>query len=203
MQIKRNLQINIIVIFNALVENVLKNKTCVIVSGLHGDEPAGNIAVQAFKNKENIFIFSNINKTNKRRYKGKDLNRHFDDNNRADISDKLLQKIEDINPYIVISLHEDNEVSGLYAYCSQEIEQIVQGCIKHAGFHLAKRAHSDKTDSGVITDGKQPYRGTLERALKKRGILYCTLETPLEAANINDRVECMKYVIGKLLKKIT
>ena len=62
--------------FDFLIENLLNKKTFVIVSGLHGDEPAGNIAAQFFTNKKNVHVISNINCTNKRRMNGKDLN-HF------------------------------------------------------------------------------------------------------------------------------
>ena len=36
--------------FDFLVEKILNKKTFVIVSGLHGDEPAGNKAAEYFKN---------------------------------------------------------------------------------------------------------------------------------------------------------
>ena len=91
--------------FDFLIENLLNKKTFVIVSGLHGDEPAGNIAAQFFTNKKNVHVISNINCTNKRRMNGKDLNRHFDTPDENDLQDKILLKIEEMNPSIVISLH--------------------------------------------------------------------------------------------------
>lgn len=184
--------------FDFLVEKIFKNKTYVIVSGLHGDEPAGNLALEPFKNLPNVKIFSHINPTTKRRYQGKDLNRQFDDKDKTDLSDQLLSQILELNPDLVISLHEDDEVSGLYAYCSPEIKNKVQKVLKNSPFRLASRAHSDKTEAGVITRGKQPYRGSLERALKKRKIPYCTLETP-SSENLEKRVSCLKTLLWGLI----
>jgi hypothetical protein len=101
--------------FNFLVEKLLNNKTFVIISGIHGDEPAGNAASEYFKNQKNVYVISNINKTNERRVDGKDLNRHFDTPDDNDLQDKILLKIEELNPSVVISLHEDDEVDGVYA----------------------------------------------------------------------------------------
>lgn len=187
-------------IFNFLIEKFLDKKTYVIISGLHGDEPAGNEAANFFKNQPNILIFSNLNPTKKRRYDGKDLNRHFDTNDKNDLQDKLLAKIEKLKPYMVISLHEDDEVDGLYAYCSSEIESVIKNALKKSNFKLANSAHNDNTNDGVITNGDQPYKGTLEKALKRRNILYCTIETPSKE-NFEKRVDCMKKIINIIVNE--
>jgi len=185
--------------FDFLVEKILKNKTYVIVSGLHGDEPAGNLALEPFKKLPHVRIFSKINPTPKRRYQGKDLNRHFDDEDKTDLSDQLLFQILELKPDLVISLHEDNEASGLYAYCSPDIKNKVQKILKKSSFRLAKRVHSDKTEKGVITHGKQPYKGSLERALRRRGISYCTLETP-SSEDLKKRILCLKSLLKDLIR---
>lgn len=186
--------------FDFLVENLLSNKTFVIISGIHGDEPAGNAASQFFKNKKNVYVISNINKTNKRRVDGKDLNRHFDTPDNNDLQDKILLKIEELNPSVVISLHEDDEVDGVYAYCSPDIEEYVKSCMNNIDLNISKNAHGDKTDNGVITNGKQPYKGTLERALKRRNISYCTIETPSSDENFEKRVDCLKNIVHNLIE---
>jgi predicted deacylase len=188
-------------IFDFLVENLLNKKTFVIVSGLHGDEPAGNKAAEYFKNQKNVYVISNINKTNKRRVDGRDLNRHFDDKGHSDeIQENIISQIEKLNPSMVIDLHEDDEVDGVYAYCSPELENIVKSCLCDIELDVAKSAHGDKTNKGVIVNGKQPYKGTLEKALAKRNILYCTIETPSSLESFEKRVDCLKNIVHNLIK---
>jgi hypothetical protein len=45
-----------------LFAQLLNKKTFVIISGIHGDEPAGNKAAEYFKNQKNVYVISNINK---------------------------------------------------------------------------------------------------------------------------------------------
>jgi hypothetical protein len=186
--------------FNFLVEEFLNsNYNYVIISGLHGDEPAGNLAAEYFKKKSNIKVFSNINNTNKRRIDGKDPNRHFDTDDKNDLQDRLLAEIEKINPKLVISLHEDDEIDGVYAYCSSDIEDKVKKSLLKSKIKLTTKAHNDITDDGVITNGQQPYKGSLERALKRRNIPYCTLETPSSTEDIQTRVNTLIVIINSLI----
>jgi predicted deacylase len=185
--------------FDFLVEKILNKKTFVIVSGLHGDEPAGNKAAEYFKNQKNIHVISNINKTNKRRMNGKDLNRHFDTPDENDLQDKILLKIEEMNPSIVISLHEDDEVDGVYVYSSPDLEEYIKKCLDGIDFKILKNVHGDKAEDGVITNGKQPYKGTLERALRRRNISYCTIETPSKNENLKKRVDCLKKIVFNII----
>lgn len=185
--------------FDILVEQILNPKKIVIVSGLHGDEPAGNLAAQYFKDQPNIKVFSNINKTNKRRMDGEDPNRHFDTDDQTDLQDRILNAIENINPTLVISLHEDDEVDGVYAYCSSEIEDRVKNSLSKSKIKLTHKAHGDITNDGVITKGQQPYKGSLERALKRRNIPYCTLETPSTKEDIQKRAETLISIIKDLI----
>jgi predicted deacylase len=188
-------------IFDFLIEKFSNKKTYFIISGLHGDEPAGDIAAKHFENKKNFYIISNINKTKKRRLNGKDLNRHFDtrdDDN--DFQDKILLKIEQMSPSVVISLHEDDEVDGIYSYCSPELESILIKSMNDSDIGIAKTAHGDKTNNGVIVDGQQPYKGTLERALKRRNIPYVTIETPSKEKNIKKRVDNMIKIVHNFIE---
>jgi predicted deacylase len=187
-------------LFDFLIEKHSGNKTFFIISGIHGDEPAGNKAAEYFKNQKNVYIISNINKTNKRRVDGKDLNRHFDTPDNNDFQDRLLLKIEELNPSIVISLHEDDEVDGIYAYCSPDLEEHIKNCLSGIDIKILNQAHGDKTNDGVITNGKQPYKGTLERALKRRNISYCTIETPSKE-NFEKRVDCLKNIVSNIINK--
>jgi predicted deacylase len=192
-------ELNLKMKFDFLIESFLNKKTYVIIAGIHGDEPAGNKAAEFFKNQKNVYVISNINKTHKRRLNGKDLNRHFDTSDDNDLQDKILLKIEELSPSVVISLHEDDEVDGVYAYCSPELESEVSSCLNNIDLKLANSAHGDKTKNGVIVNGKQPYKGTLERALKRRNILYCTIETPSSLENIEKRIDCLKNIVHNLI----
>jgi hypothetical protein len=171
----------------------------VIVSGLHGDEPAGNYAAEYFKKYSNVKVFSNLNKNQTRRKNGKDLNRHFDTEDQGVMQKNLLNEIEKINPLLVISLHEDNEANGMYAYCSVEIFKKIQNIFKNCNVPLENKIHGDQTKDGVIVNGKQPYPGTLERALKRRNISYCTLETPSSKMSIEERVKILVFIVKSIL----
>lgn len=193
--------------FDSVIKCILENmKTniidVIIISGLHGDEPTGNLAAKYFKNLSNVEVHTNLNPSSKRRLDGKDLNRHFDRDDAGDIQNNLLRTIELYNPKLVISLHEDDEVNGVYAYCSPEIEDRVASALQTSTIDIASSAHGDYAEKGVIVNGKQPYRGTLERALKKRNIMFCTIETPSKHNNIKERVLVMKNIVQKLLSKL-
>ena len=116
----------------------------------------------------------------------------------GEFQNNILNTIEENNPILVISLHEDDEVDGVYVYCSPYIKEQVKASLKDIDLPLASKAHTDETDEGVITKGKQPYEGTLERALERRNILYCTIETPSKE-NFEKRVDSMTKIVHNLL----
>ena len=184
-------------IYNQIIK---KEPTFLILAGLHGDEPAGNLAAKYFKDFKNVWVWDSINPTSRRRFQGKDLNRHFEEEGEGEIQKSIEEQIEVLNPTVVISLHEDDEVLGMYAYCSSELKEKVCGCLKEGGIKIASSVHGDKTEEGVIISGKQPYRGTLERFLKRRGILYFTLETPSSFYPLQKRVQVMVRVLKEFLK---
>lgn len=181
-----------------------KEPTFLIISGLHGDEPAGNLAAKYFKNLKNVRVWDSINPTHRRRFQGKDINRHFEEKGEGEIQKSIEEQIEVLKPTVVISLHEDDEVSGVYAYCSPELKEKVCGCLKESGIKIVSSVHGDKTEEGVIVSGKQPYRGTLERFLKRRGILYFTLETPSSLYHLKKRtlimIQIIKYFLNNFHK---
>jgi predicted deacylase len=169
----------------------------IIVSGIHGDEPAGNVAAKYFEGKDNIIVLSDINQTGKRRFGSQDLNRHFDQEGQ-DLQNSILSYIESLNPQLVISLHEDDNARGVYVYCSKQISNNIKKILLKYDLPLAKTAYGDRTDNGVIDNGKQPYKGTLEKALEKRNIPYCTIETPLHL-NLEQRINIFKKLILELI----
>jgi predicted deacylase len=185
-----------------LKEFQLFESVIVLVGGLHGDEPAGNIAAKSFKDREGIVVFADINKTGHRRLDNKDPNRHFDMDDSLSIEDELLKDIEALQPRLVIALHEDDSTDEVYAYCCPGMKDKLQGVLASLDLPLAKSAIGDKTDKGVITDGKLPTRGTLERALRKRDIPSCTIETPSAKMPLEERVAIHKKVVLGLLQQM-
>lgn len=182
-----------------LFENTESQYKFVIVGGVHGDEPAGNIAADYFKNKDNIYVFSHINKSHKRRFNGKDLNRHFDQNGQTKIQKDIISKIEEIKPLLVICLHEDDSLDGIYAYSTPKIKDKIKECLADVNFKKMKFAHHDKTDGGVIFNGKMPVKGTLEKALAKRNIDYSTIETPIKQMPVEDRAKIMVKLVKGII----
>lgn len=189
--------------FENLVNHVLyedtKNSTIVIVGGLHGDETAGNLAANLFKNKKGIVVINNINTTGKRRLNGKDINRHFDTESSTSLNDSILDRVLKHNPKIVIDLHEDVDARGVYAYCSKELSNKIKDILKTYKLPLAKSACGDKVIDGVVDHGHLPTKGTLEKALSKRNILYCTFETPTKW-KLEKRIEVLKLLVDNIIE---
>ena len=176
--------------FDCLVESLLQqvDNPVVIIGGIHGDEPAGNIAAKKFEGRKDVIVIADVNTTGKRRLDGVDPNRHFDKDDSLPIEDEILSKIEAIQPRLVISLHEDDTTDEVYAYCSPGMEDKVKAALKSLDVPLAKSAIGDKTDEGVIVRGHLPTVGTLERALRKRDIPSVTIETPVKSYDLEERV---------------
>jgi hypothetical protein len=178
---------------------VLMNKkaSALVVSGIHGDEPAGDKAAQKLKGSADVV--SDINPSDKRRFEGKDINRHFDKPTEGKVQKTILDIIRKKKPSKVIALHEDNEVDKPYAYSSESLKDDTREALKE--YSTASSAHGDKTEDGVISEGKNPPDGSLEKALDDRDIPRVTLETPSKTQDIDKRVETQLDVVKKLLSK--
>ncbi len=174
-----------------------KKASTLVVSGIHGDEPAGDVAAEKLKGTTDVI--SNINPTDKRRFRGKDINRHFDKPAEGSIQQKLLDIIDSKRPSRVVALHEDDEVAKPYAYSSPSLAHEVKEALKDKD--TATSAHNDKTDDGVISEGKNPPKGSLEKALDNRGIDHATIETPSKSQNMDERTKTHLDVIKSLLGK--
>jgi len=183
-------------ILESLYEKV--SSPIVVVGGIHGDEVAGTIAADRFKGKEGIYVISHVNKTGKRRDGSIDLNRHFDQKDSVEKEDRILNKILSLKPRVVIALHEDCDGSGIYAYCNPEFKEKLKDILASIHAPKAKSACGDKTEDGVISFGHLPTKGTLERAMRKRGIPYCTLETPMDWDK-NERADYLETIANKII----
>ena len=181
----------------AVNKDVEKTASTLVVSGIHGDEPAGDVAAEKLKGTTDVI--SDINPTDKRRFRGKDINRHFDKPVEGSIQQKLLDIIDSKRPSRVVALHEDDEVDKPYAYSSPSLAHEVKEALKDKD--TATSAHNDKTDDGVISEGKNPPKGSLEKALDNRGIAHATIETPSKSQNMGERTKTHLDVIKSLLAK--
>lgn len=182
--------------------NKYVNQSVLLVGGIHGDEPAGNLAAKEFIGFKNINVLWDINKTGKRRLHGVDPNRHFDLNDELPEEENILKTIDILKPSLVIAMHEDDTTDQVYAYCSPDMKEKVQAVLAELNVKLAKSAIGDKTDKGVITRGHLPTKGTLERALRKRGISSVTIETPVKVYDLEERVSLQVKIVKGLLKKL-
>lgn len=186
---------------DALIDqlNVLMNKkaNALVVSGIHGDEPAGDKAAK--KLKDSADVVSHVNPSDKRRFEGKDINRHFDKPTEGKVQKTILDIIRKKKPSKVIALHEDDEVDKPYAYSSESLKDDTREALKD--YSTASSAHGDKTENGVISRGKNPPDGSLEKALDDRDIPRVTIETPSKSQNMNKRIETQLDVVRKLLGK--
>lgn len=181
-----------------IFESYLNRKRVVLVAGIHGDEPAGMVACKHFYNDPRLIVIDDINTTGERELDGKDLNRQFDTDN--ELAKNILDIILFCNPKLVITMHEDIDAKGFYCYCSPEIDETMQSIVKELDLNTVDSIYGDKAENGVISNSKDPYQGSLEQALEKRGCLYCTLETPTNL-DIKERVKIQIEVINKLLDK--
>jgi predicted deacylase len=184
-------------ILESLYESI-GERPIVITGGMHGDEVAGNIAADRFKNKKGIYVISHINSTDKRREGPIDLNRHFEEDDSVEKEDEILNKIVSLKPRVVISMHEDCDGSGIYAYCNPEFKEQLKGILDGLDAPKAKSACGDDTEDGVISFGHLPTKGTLERALRKKGIPYCTLETPMDWEE-NERADYLENIANQII----
>jgi len=171
----------------------------VIVSGIHGDEPAAAIAGRQLASK-GLPVVDVGNHSGKRTDHGIDLNRHFDDANKPPKLVSALRKLVALHPKQIIDLHEDNDAHGAYAYASHDIADRVRQKL-NAGKALgqAKSVKGDKAVQGVITDGKYPPKGSIEKVMENKGISYTTVETPTNVP-LSERVAFHKDKVEKLKK---
>jgi hypothetical protein len=181
-----------------LIYEAYNKKEVVIVSGLHGDEPAGNYAARYFFNNPKILVIDNINRSGKRELNGKDINRQFGKGT-DELADSILQTILEAQPRLVISLHEDTDADKPYAYCSDSLISKLQNIFKDLNIDvLGGTIYGDKLEDGVVVDTDQHWSGTLESQLEDNNILYCTIETPTNI-DLKERVKLQVSIVEALL----
>jgi len=181
-----------------LIYEAYSKKEVVIVAGIHGDEPAGNYAARYFSDNPKILVIDNINSSGKRRLNGKDINRQFGKDT-DELADSILQTILEVQPTLVISLHEDTDVDRPYAYCSESLTARLQNIFKDLDIDVLEGTiYGDELEGGVVIS-REHRSGTLESQLDNNNISYCTLETPTNI-DLKDRVNLQIQVIEALLK---
>ena len=159
----------------------------VIVSGIHGDEPASWKAGKQLAN-EGKTVVDVGNHSGKRDFKGKDLNRSFDDKHKPAKAALGLNKILEKKPKQIIDLHEDVDQTMAYAYASPEKALKARKVLRGNPFFSL----SDKPVRS------QPPKGSLEKAVERKGIGYITAEAPAKSAPLKKRISFLKDISDKL-----
>ena len=179
----------------------------VITAGIHGNEVGGTLAAFCLqKTFPQIPTYTVLNPMGfiqgTRRTNGKDLNRQFGKNDVT--ANNILQKVLSHQPSIVITLHEDDEVDHCYIYCNESLRSLAEQSltVMHKRLPgLPRSVHGDKPDNGVITHGKYPVKGTLEKELSKLGINYICFETP-QLKNLNDRIKALTHGVAYFISHL-
>lgn len=164
----------------ALCLQIGKPDIC-LISGLHGDEKSGPLAILEFLKKDNLnnlIIFPLVNdvgwNTNKRNWNDINLNRCFG----KDYAPPFIKEICKIKPKHIIDLHEDSETD--YPFVFQYINNspdLLEPLIYK--FNLEMEIYED----GSIWDGSTETFFMLEK-----GINCITLEVPPTIWSIEKRI---------------
>lgn len=171
------------------------NPRIAMISGLHGNEPAGPYGLLEFLSQSklpntNVLLFPVLNPFGFIRHKrkddmGRDLNRAWDRNDR-----KLVRKVKkivlDFKPDLLLSLHEDPNADGYYMYKSKNAdESIVQFFCSELNKQMnpatGPSIYGDRIEDGVIRDPDQEkpkHAKSLELFFEKNKIPNITLELP-------------------------
>jgi predicted deacylase len=186
----------------SIFEAYLNKKKAVLVAGLHGDEPAGNLAAQHYSERSDVMVINYVNPTGNRRFLGLDLNRNFLGKDALEKNKNIIEDIKKADPDIVICLHEDDRCDGVYMYCSPDLSYFLKSLLPSLDINLATGTrYKDKIESGVIVGGYSLERkGTLEKALTSYGISNCTIETPSKQYSLQERAEIQIKIINNILK---
>lgn len=151
-----------------------------ILSGLHGNEPAGPYGVYDFlqdnsdQNICNLFLVPLLNPHGFNRHirrdaNKSDMNRQWDDSSRKLIN-RLKKLFKGKNFDFVLSLHEDDSVEGFYVYGGKTISnsqlQIVANILK---------THLPPIEDGEIY-GDPVYKGIVEESNEDKPKHYKSLE---------------------------
>jgi predicted deacylase len=190
-----------------------------ILSGLHGNEPAGPEAVYEFFSKHisvsnddvNLFLMPLLNPHGFNRFIRKDanntdMNRQWDKNNRKLI--KNLKKLFiDENFDLVISLHEDPNVDGFYVYGGRyikgdQLEAVANILNKFMQPIKDGEIYGDPVFGGMVEDGnedKPKHKKSLEFFFDKNKIPNVTAEISARG-NIESRIQIYRKFIAKILK---
>ncbi len=119
------------------------------------------------------------------------MNRQFGKNDVT--ANNILTKVLSHRPDVVITLHEDDESDYCYVYCNEPLRPLAEECVNVMRTQLGgtpSTVHGDKCVNGVITHGKIPPKGTLEKTLIKYGVNYICFETP-ELEKLSERIKAL------------
>lgn len=204
--------------FLKITINEHADRTILITSGIHGNEPCGPLGIIHWMLNNNVpedvrvIIIPMINPSgfqdNKRRnMNDKDLNRGF----RRDIKPedeiyffkKAIQK-ESVD--LLLSLHEDHGHKGLYMYYADVDDQVCKDILSRLSNIIPlvddETVYGDKVEDGLIyiadknKDPKHAY--SLENAIQSLGVPQITFETPT-SAKMSKRIKAHQSLISMVI----
>lgn len=191
---------NLLKSFGKLKKASVHSDNTIITTGIHGDEKASREAGKELAKEYDVVDVGNH--SNKREYKGKDLNRSFDDKYKSDIVSYAIKNIKSKKPKNIVDLHEDDEADGAYAYASKNMENKARNTLhKGTTMRLANKVKEDVVDRGVIVNGKYPPKGSLVKEMERKGVSYVLYETPTNVP-LRDRINFHKEKVKQLVDKV-
>ena len=200
--------------FSIILNKNNSKKTVCFSAGIHGEEPAGPLAILEFlrtfdykKYKSiKIIIFPVANPHGfdrgiRRNFLNKDLNGHFCNKKLSGENKILYNFIKDENIFFFHALHEDEEEKRFYLYLFEKNkEKIYRDIIKLAEKYFLinrnKKIYDDPSINGLIINRKD---GSFEDRLFRDGVKFsiCT-ETPgkmLLSKRVDLNVKIMNLII--------
>lgn len=181
------------------------SQTLAVVAGLHGDEPAGPVALSRWTPPSGVKVVAVplVNPDgyeHDRREDGdrKDPNRHFCPDSLSGINKLVFDFLVAQKPDLLVTLHEDSSKRGFYLYVSREGHPATRPLMELASDYFTIQTgdsmYGDRMKSGVVVSTPEnmgvKHRCALENNLAdKLGIDYFTLETPSGSAPLGRRVE--------------
>ncbi len=197
-------------------------RTLLITAGIHGDEPAGPIALTQFVERGSfpfnlrLIILPLLNPSGfakKSRYnkQRRDLNRTFNREVTEPKEIELFKKaIEGEKIDLMLSMHEDDTHDGTYLYTSDQdkiasYKRLLKDTNNYLPTEDGKSVYGDKSDDGVIyidsKNHKAKHTHSLEYYMQDRGIQYVTFETPGKAT-LHKRILAQICALQYLIKNI-
>ena len=206
----------------AFVRRAVGAPTVYVSSGMHGDEPAGPLALQELL-KEDLFGYelewmlcplmnpTGISMASRENKQGIDLNRDYLRRSSAEVAGHVRWLEKQPVPDVFLSLHEDWESTGFYLYEIQKCEfsSVADAILKAAANEIEPEPSSliddhDVREPGWIfhkpeADFPEDWPEAIYMANMGTQVSY-TFETP-SSLDLEKRIKCHKLALNKAVEE--